>query len=345
MKGIKQIKHYRLIREIGKGATGIVYQAVDDKSNKLVAIKSISSSKLQDKRVMENFKRELKLLHSLNHNNIIKIQGVEKTVNNIYLILDYCNGGNLYEYSYFYRKQNGTPLPEKYIQKILRQLIEGLGYMHKAKTVHRDIKLENILLNFNSVSNKVDNNVIPVVNYLNDSFEDITIKIADLGYARELEGIGVASTICGTPITMAPDIINLFDTSKTKEGKYNSKVDLWSLGAITYELFTGRPPFYASNYKQLFEEVMKGKYNLPKNLKISVEAITFINGLLQFYPEKRMKWEEINSHSFISQETENFHYIDLKTVESNFENPHELEINTKDCENFLWILFQADIEK
>jgi serine/threonine-protein kinase ULK/ATG1 len=345
MKGIKQIKKYRLIKEIGKGATGIVYEAVDDETNKLYAIKSIPSQKLLDKRVMENFKRELKLLHGLNHGNIIKIVGVEKTVNNIYLILEYCNGGNLYEYTYYYRKEFNSPLPEKKVQQILIQLIEGLEYMHNCKTVHRDIKLENILINFNSWSNTVPHGEIPQkLDYHTIDQGDITIKIADLGYARELEGAGVASTICGTPITMAPDIINLFDNNKNKDHKYNNKVDLWSLGAITYELITGRPPFYANNFKQLFEEILAGKYSVPKNIKISIEAITFINGLLQFYPEKRMDWVEIHSHPFITNDPNTFHIIDLHSVDTNYQDPNQLEIDTKDCQNFLWILFKNKME-
>jgi serine/threonine protein kinase len=347
MKGLKQIKNYRLTREIGKGATATVYEAVDDTTNKIFAVKSIASSKLQDKRVMENFKRELKLLHGLNHPNIIKVKGVEKTVNNIYLILEYCNGGNLYEYSYAYRKKNNAPLPEKYVQKIIRQLIEGLEYMHKSRTVHRDVKLENILIDFKTSPNMVSPGGMPQkidYKFTDEELESISIKIADLGYARELEGGGVASTICGTPITMAPDIINLFDGDRAKDHKYNNKVDLWSLGAITYELIVGRPPFYASNYKLLFEEVMNGKYTLPKNLKISIEAITFINGLLQFFPEKRMSWEQINDHPFIKSDVVNFTFIDLKCLENNYQNPQQLEIDTKDCENFVWLNFKTKTE-
>lgn len=347
MKGLKQIKNYRLTRDIGKGATATVYEAVDDTTNKIFAVKSIASSKLQDKRVMENFKRELKLLHGLNHPNIIKVKGVEKTVNNIYLILEYCNGGNLYEYSYAYRKKNNAPLPEKYVQKIIRQLIEGLEYMHRSRTVHRDVKLENILINFITSPNTVIPGGMPHkidYQFTDEELNSISIKIADLGYARELEGGEVASTICGTPITMAPDIINLFDGDKAKDHKYNNKVDLWSLGAITYELIVGRPPFYASNYKMLFEEVMNGKYTLPKNLKISIEAITFINGLLQFFAEKRMSWQQINDHPFIKSEMSNFMFIDLMGYESNYQNPQQLQIDTKDCENFVWLNFKTKTE-
>ena len=89
MKGIKQVKNYRLLREIGKGQTGTVYEAVDDSNGKKFAIKSIPSSKLENKRILENFKKELKLIHSLSHNNLLKIIGLEKTVNNTYLVLEY----------------------------------------------------------------------------------------------------------------------------------------------------------------------------------------------------------------------------------------------------------------
>lgn len=343
MKGIKQIKNYRLIKEMGRGATAIVYEAVDDNNNQLVAVKAIPSQKLRDPRVMENFKRELRLLHGLNHKNIVKIKGVEKTVNNIYFILEYCNGGNLLDFMHAYKRVNNSQLPEKIVQKILRQLIEGLQYMHNNRTVHRDIKLENILLNFDESMNQVSAGGLPdKIDYKKVGFENFSIKIADLGYARELEGSGVASTICGTPITMAPDIINLFNGNSNKDNSYNNKVDLWSLGTITYELLIGQPPFYARNYQQLFEEVLNGKYNLPKNIKISVEAITFINGLLQFYPDKRMNWEEINKHPFITEDEKNFTFLDLHTVQSNFKNPEQLEMNTKDCDNFIWLNFKAN---
>jgi serine/threonine protein kinase len=342
MKGIKQIKNYRLLREVGKGATGKVFEAVDDNTNKKYAIKAIPTSIVQGGRGMENLKRELKLLHGLNHPNITKIAGLEKTVNNIYLVLEYCNGGNLYEYSYFYKTMYNKPLPEGEVQKILRQLIKGLEYMHKSKIVHRDIKLENILINFDDIPNilPADQESVNPVDYKKHSLENFTIKIADLGYAKDLNGNELATTICGTPITIAPEIVNLFDHSK-KDQKYNSKVDLWSLGAIAYELLVGMPPFYAKSYKDLFEIVMKGVYNMPKNLRISVEAITFINGLLQFYPEKRFKWKAIKKHPFIVNDIKTFHFLDLRTVENvTYSSPEKLQINTKDCENFVWLMYR-----
>jgi serine/threonine protein kinase len=343
MKGIKQIKNYRLIRQVGKGATGIVYEAINDDNNKKYAIKAIPQKFLENGRAMDNLKRELKLLHGLNHNNIIKITGLEKTANNVYLVLEYCNGGNLYEYSYFYKSHFKTPLPEEDVQKILRQLIKGLEYMHNSKIVHRDIKLENILINFNNVPNTVKKGEehLTQLDYKKVKLENFTIKIADLGYARDLGVNEVANTICGTPITMAPDIVNLFNNNK-KDQKYNSKVDLWSLGTIAYELLVGSPPFYAKNYKELFEVVMNGVYNLPKSLRISIEAITFINGLLQFYPEKRFDWDTIKRHPFILNDVKDFNFIDLRTIENgSFSTPEQLQVDTKDCNNFVWLMYEA----
>ena len=339
MKGLKQINNYRLTRQIGKGATAIVYEGINDKNNSVVAVKAISTSKFQDKRTSEYFRRELKLLHQLNHENIIKILGIEKTSHNLYIILEYCNGGNLLEYKSYYNKTKKAELNEFFIQKILRQLVKGLEYMHKNHTVHRDIKLENILINFTKFPNEVKKDELPKkLDYsevtLNDNFQ---IKIADLGYARELEGGNMASTICGTPITMAPDIA--LNSNNNNRHEYNNKADLWSLGACTYELLIGQPPFYAKTFQELFQQVNNGKYTLPKNMKLSVEVITFINGLLQFYPEKRFDWDEIINHPFIKNDVSTFHFLDLKTVKEG--DAKNLEMNTKNCDNYLWLNFET----
>ena len=84
---------------------------------------------------------------------------------------------------------------------------------------------------------------------------------------------------------------------------------------------------------------MEGKYSLPSSLTVSVELITFINGLLQFYPEKRLNWEQIKSHPFLTKNIENFNYIELKGLEEN--DKKVIEMNAKDCDNLLWVLFKS----
>jgi len=341
MKGIKQIKDYRLIRELGRGANGVVYEAVDSKSNKYVAIKSIPNDKLSNARIMEQFKKELKALYRLSHNNIIKIEGVEKTVNNVYLVLEYCNGGTLYDYSCFYKKKYNKRLPEIIVQRIIKQIMEGLKFMHKKNIIHRDIKLENILINFDDVPNSyLEFNLT-----FKDLFEqydlekdNFTIKIADLGYARDLEGDGGASTICGTPMTIAPEIINIMNENG-RDTKYNSMIDLWSLGAVLYELLMGFTPFTGNNQNEVMRNVYKGTYEIPSNLKVSIESIYLLNGLLQFYPHKRLNWDQIAYHPFVTKDSKKFRYIYLNSVMD--DNKEKLQIDSKDCSNFLWILFKA----
>jgi serine/threonine protein kinase len=351
MKGIKQIKDYRLLKELGRGANGIVYEAVEDKSNKFVAIKAIPNDKLNNPRLMEQFKKELKTLYRLSHKNIIKIIGVEKTINNVYLILEYCNGGTLYDYSQFYKRTYKTRIPEFIVQKIIKQVIEGLKFMHKSHIIHRDIKLENILINFDDQPNIYSENTL-----INKSPKDLyniyslekgnfTIKIADLGYARDLEGGLGASTICGTPMTIAPEIVNMY-SNDGRDSKYNSAIDLWSLGAVLYELLMGVSPFVGESKEDIMRKVYSGMYEISSNISVSIESIYLLNGLLQFYPHKRLNWDQIVFHPFINKDVKKFKYIKLNSIinennDDDINNDNKLQINSKDCSNFLWILFQA----
>ena len=338
-KSLKQVGPYYLMEEIGKGASATVYLSVNEKNDEIIAIKAIPSENLKKENGLINLKRELKILHKLKHDNIVKIKDFQSTKKNNYIVIEYCNGGNLQEYKRFYEKTTKSTINEFFIQKIMRQLTDGLQYMHSQNIVHRDIKLENILLNFNKFPNyAIKGNVPPKVNYkdvtLNDSF---TIKIADLGYSKELEASNMGSTILGTPQNMSPDIIVNYVGNESK--KYNTSVDLWSLGTITYQLLTGKAPFIGNNVDEIFEHIMKGKYSLPPTMTVSVEIITFINGLLQFYPEKRLNWEQIKSHPFLTKNIENFTFIKLDTLKDN--NKKEIEMNSKDCDNLLWILFKG----
>ena len=339
MKGIKQINNYKFIYEIGKGSASNVYLAVNEKTNELFAIQQISFEKITEKSSMENFKRELKLLNSFNNENIIKILGIEKTKNNIYLVLEYCNGGNLMEYKKYYEYHYKKQMNELYIQKILKQIINGLEYMHHKKIVHRDIKLDNIVINFSKFPKKLKdkNEIISPIKLEQTSLDDdFQIKIADLGYAKDLSIDLTASTFCGTPITMAPETME----NQFNENKYNTKADLWSLGAITYELLIGHPPFYENNIKGLMDKIKDGIYTLPKNKKISLEIISFINGLLQFNPDKRMNWEQIKKHPFIVKKVEEFNYLNLETI--NDDNKKDIEININNLDNYLWLNFKKN---
>ena len=135
---------------------------------------------------------------------------------------------------------------------------------------------------------------------------------------------------------MAPDIIQCDENHK-----YNNSVDFWSLGTVMYELLIGKPPFYNKNYKKLFSEILNGIYSYPKNINISIESISFINGLLQFDPKKRFNWNDIKEHPFIKNNYENFHKIKLTlNIPESDEKLKLIELDSKNYDNFIWIVFQ-----
>ena len=331
-----RVDNYRLLKKIGEGKTGDVFLGIDTKSNTLVAIKRIERNNLTEHGI-KNIRRELEILHKMNHQNIISLKNFRKSTNHFYIILEYCNGGDLYTYTKKYIKVNKHPLNELYIQNIIKQIAPAIEYMHSKNIIHRDIKLENILINFDNYPNLPENgNLPPELKFEDKSLNKLfTIKIADLGYSKDLIKDNEASTILGNPINMAPDIIDKEKGKKT----YNTSTDLWSLGVITYELLTGSPPFMGKTSEEIYQNIQKGIYTLPQNLKCSIEIISFINGLLQYYPEKRLNWEQIKEHPFINKNPNDFNYIDLEGLSGNEKD--QIEINSKGTDNLLWIFFKC----
>ena len=341
MKVKKEESRYKKIGVLHKGANdSSVYLAIDGKKNILTAIKSIPKEKMT-KESEKNFRRELQNLHNLKHPNIIQILDYMNNKTTHYIILEYCNGGNLEDYVTKYKEKNGKPLNEFFIQKILRQITPALEYMHSKNIIHRDIKLANILLNFNNYPNIPKNGRAPQnLKFSEKSLnKDFSAKITGLNFSKDLIQDNMGSTILGSPMYMSPDIVEKLDNKNTK--KYNTSADLWSLGVITYELLTGEMPFSGKEVNQVFGNIEKGIYKLPNKLKASIEIISFINGLLQYYPEKRLNWEQIKEHPFLTKNVEEFNYIDLELYSE--KEKKEVEINSKDgtSDNLLWIFFKC----
>ena len=303
---IKKVGSYLLLKELGRGVTATVYLGANIQTHRLVAVKVIPNERLLNLVAAKQFKSEYQLLRKLNNEHIINVLDLITSRTNRYLIVDYCNGGTLLSYRIKYKEKNHCEMNEVFIQKIIRQFIVGLEYMHSNSVIHRDIKLENIFLHFDDCPNEyAEGKPCPRVNFnsvsLNDNF---TLKIGDLGLAKVLND-GISSTMCGTPLTMSPEVM-------MNDGAYDTKADLWSLGVITYELLTGALPFDASSQEQLMILVAKGTYCFPKELKASDEIISFISGLLQSDPEKRMNWAQIKQHPFIVKAVKDFQFRDLE---------------------------------
>jgi len=298
MKGIKQIKNYRLVKEISKGDIWTVFEGIDDTTNEIYALKTFQRSR-GSKPIREKFKKDIRLLRSLSHENIVKIIGYEKTVNNVYLVLDYCNGGTLLDYFNFYMEKYKSPLPEAKVQFIMRQLINGLDFMNKNKILHRDLKPDNILLNF-QVKNALSQNYVDI--YQKYSFFDSSLKISDLGYLKDEENYKIGSTICGYPFYLKDNLMS--------KG-INTNIDLHTLGKICYQLLTGISLEWNNEENQY--SILNSEKCINR-LEISIEAISFINGLLHNDLNKRIDWNQVVNHPFILNDTTSFKNIFLDKI-------------------------------
>ena len=328
-----EISRYKLIKEISNTEDNNLFVGVDDKNDKLVFVKKISKEYLQKTQGLAKLKKQIEIFNKLKHENIIRLKDMPKTKNHIYFVTEYCNGGRLGDFFRYYKQEKRSQFNEIYIQKIIKQVCSGIEYMHSQNIIHRGINLDSIAINFNKYQNVVlKGQVPPEVSYsqitLDDSF---TLKIQNMEFAKYLKDEKSTKTIIGNASEMAPDMI--FNNS------YNNKIDLWALGVMTYELLTGEKPFTGDDTQDIYNKIKEGKYNIPKTLIASYEIITFMNGLLQFYPEKRMDWPQIKTHPFLINNVNTFHFIELNAVEGIEQN--EIELNSKKCDNLLWILYKG----
>lgn len=210
---------------IGHGSFSIIYKGYCYNTKKTVAVKKII--KLVETKY---FDREVSLMRKLDHPNILKLYDVIKKKDGVYLILEFCNGGDLAKYIH---KKN-----YKWDIQYFKEISYGLKYLHQNNVLHRDIKPQNILIHNHN------------------------IKISDFGFAKSFEKHELITTFCGSPLYMAPEII--------KDHEYDTKSDIWSLGVIFYELITKRHPYYIKTRKELNQMVYKGyniNFHIIKNTK------------------------------------------------------------------------------
>lgn len=250
------IKDYVVSRKrIGKGSFSTIYKAFRTKDNKEYAIKEIIIDK---KSIKSTVKREFLVLKKLDHPNIVKLHDliIDTSYNNIYFVFDYFKMGDLAKFL------NNKPLKEKYCKKYSKQLATGLKYLYDNNILHRDLKPQNILLT-----------------------DDLNIKIADFGFARKVDKNMLLNTLCGSPMYMAPEIINKQD--------YSIKSDLWSVGIIIYQMIYGHVPFEVTNFVQLIKKINNEQINYENpNIEISNECLALIKNLLQVEVDMRISWDD-----------------------------------------------------
>ena len=325
-----QIDNYILEKQLGEGAFGKVLETkLKTDPSKLFATKVYERKKIEGTPHFNYLTNECNILHELNHPNIVKLVDVKKTKNHYYIIMEYCNGGELAGALEKYKEKYGKPFSEELVQYFMRQIIDAFKYIHANGVIHRDIKLENILLHYKTEEDKNNLNLM-----------NATAKIIDFGFACKISGNNLAHTAVGSPLNAAPVILKKMTGESAKLG-YDQKADIWSLGSICYHMLIGKPIFDAEDMDDLISKVEKGSYKLPANL--SREIVSFLNGMLQYEPKNRLTAEQLSNHEFLRNNVKDFHKIDLTSISGKVSG-NEIEINTKKNRT-IWSIFNADEEK
>ena len=317
----EEIDGYKLEKELGQGGFSKVLLATKLDTGEKCAIKKIDKSFVTDKRYKKYLNNEIFILNNAKHENIIKFFGVKTTMNYLYLIFEYCDGGDLQSCLNKYMDKYNKPFPEEIVQYIMRQIISGFVYLHGRQILHRDVKLENILVKFKSEEDKNNLNMLKT-----------DIKITDFGFSRYLKGDNLAKSVLGNPINMDPKILRkMARIENDSDFGYDQKADIWSLGTITYELLIGCPAFDATSYDELIQKIEKGNYRIPHDISLSKEAIAFLNGMMRYDPKTRLSIDELAKQFFLTKDISTFHYIHLR--KSKLDLAQSIVINAKEEKN------------
>ena len=269
---------------------------------------------------------EIGVLRDINHDNIVKLYEVKETSQFFYLVTEFCNGGDLSDCLETYEKKNKKPFTEEIVQYLMKQIVSALRYLHKKRILHRDIKLDNILVNFENEEDRKNQNMLKA-----------KVKLIDFGFARYLKKEELAFSTLGSPINMDPGILKkLNKMNHSKDFGYDEKADIWSLGTICYEMLIGRSTFDAENMKDLVKKVEKGDYLIPKTL--SKEAVSFLNGMLQYDFKRRLTADQLYRHKFLNKNIKDFTIINMKEVKGHVKGG-KIKINTKLMTQSIWTVF------
>ncbi|XP_076417089.1 serine/threonine-protein kinase ULK1 isoform X1 [Peromyscus maniculatus bairdii] len=276
--GVETVGKFEFSRKdlIGHGAFAVVFKGRHREKHDLeVAVKCINKKNLAKSQTLLG--KEIKILKELKHENIVALYDFQEMANSVYLVMEYCNGGDLADYLHTMRT-----LSEDTVRLFLQQIAGAMQLLHSKGIIHRDLKPQNILL-----SNPGGRRANP---------SNIRVKIADFGFARYLQSNMMAATLCGSPMYMAPEVI--------MSQHYDGKADLWSIGTIVYQCLTGKAPFQASSPQDLRLFYEKNKTLVPAiPRETSAPLRQLLLALLQRNHKDRMDFDEFFHHPFLDAST------------------------------------------
>ena len=259
----KYIGQFILGEKLGQGTFGIVVLATHQLTGEKVAVKILEKEKIIQEADKTRIEREIKILKNLRHNNIVHLYDVKETASSLYIIMEYIQGKELFDYIVGKKR-----LSEIEACNFYQQIISGIEYLGKIRVVHRDLKPENLLLD-----NKKN------------------IKIVDFGLSNIYPNNELLKTACGSPCYAAPEMIN---------GElYNGLgADIWSSGIVLYAMVCGYLPFEDGDNEILYKKITNGKFKTPKFLSENCKDI--LHRILNVDPEKRFTIKQIKKHPWFN---------------------------------------------
>ena len=260
---VKFIGEFNLGKKLGEGTFGVVRLASHTITHEKVAVKILDKEKILLEADKNRIEREIKILKTLRHPNIVHLYSIIQNESNIYLIMEYIPGKELFDYIVFKHR-----LQEMEACKFYQQILSGVEYLYKLGIVHRDLKPENMIL---------------------DSKKNI--KIVDFGLSNLYNKNELLETACGSPCYAAPEMIN--------GEKYSGlKVDIWSSGIVLYAMICGYLPFEDDNNDILYQKITEGKFTIPGF--VSDSARDLLKKILCIDPKKRFGLKEIKNHPWFN---------------------------------------------
>ena len=294
----KQVGDLTLIKSLGKSYFGEIFLTEKLGKKGFLTTRKMERSFVERSENIYKLNNEINILKTNKNPNLEKLIDYKKTDNNIYLVTEYCNGGNLSKCLKKYIQIFKRPFTEEIVQYLMRQILNGLSFLHSKNIIHRDLRLDNILVYFNSDKDKAS------LNMLNSK-----IKISEFSFSKILKNPShqLTKSIVGTPLYTSPDILDGM-VNKTSNLEYNQKVDIWSLGVLCYEMLVGYCPFLGNNLQDLYDKIKQGFYSLPNNL--SKEAASFIGSMLIIDDNQRLSCKELLKHDFLNKNVKEFQHLD-----------------------------------
>ena len=303
-----KISDFEILKELGAGSFGRVYLVTHKQTKAQYAIKAIDKRNKTNIKEKPYFRREIEIMYKIHHPNVVRLYSHFEDDNYCYFIMEYVQKGNIYS---LISKDKSKRLNTQLIAQLMLNVISAVYFLHKMNPpiIHRDIKPENVLLGEGNLA-----------------------KLTDFGWSNYMQEDEKRTTVCGTPIYLAPEIIN--------ESGHDEKVDIWCIGILLFELSSGDIPFLGNDIETLKHNIRQMKISWPRDFNPEIKNL--ISKILKYDPKERISINDILKHSFFTKHFENINQYLITPNEQIQYKPFVVSVdNPKDPP----VVINAKIEK